>query len=972
MKKLFLLPLFACLLGTAPDVSQAREATVSDQWRRLTTVTQYARHGDLVAVQLDNERTKLAWVHGTPAAPPPTGITCNLVTGLDGLGATCIATKAVCDNVANDGPAFLLARTWMLANQSGQPSVTFYVPPTNLAGNPSVCYLDPATGTPGVGAGVRFANGATNLIVSGYGATLTNHGSGSPGFFLGGEGIPNINGEHNFGGKTATVSAGATSITLSDCPGVSCAAKVALFTVGQWAVMTGFDMQGLWFSQYGYPVNPAYYDYVLVSAINAGTGQITFATTPLTYDYLSTWPEVSIDVPGPATLYQLPASWNIDAEYKGLTLDQSTIGTTAVGRWIKYVDVVFTGSHGGYPTQNQRMTWTNVDCSGCLVEADKIVDYFDLLGTTTVSTLQVQSMSPKLITATGLNALTSIKGTGRKSVFTNVTTPDFRPGVSGNGRNEEFSCVSGCNLGLKAFAPTGIYTAASPTERGVQNVYTMASGVIKVPNAKRITGLTQNGANTQLTVSSTAGFTTGKYLYIQGIRTTGIGTASSSGTTMSFTALSTGAIVSGMDLTGTGVTGGTKATSSCSAAPCSVTTNISQTFTSRTVTGTNGEVGTLSNGYQITVDDATHVTLTGFLWASLGSAVYVSSPTANQGMVHAGNPMNWMVPRSNLQWGGAASSQTPFYITDVYQDADFIYAPTNLAGGFPGVPLSGGLLYIGVHPAPVWSCPTCTGHPLLVNASQATPGLPLYSYSKWAFNATAPICPALGSTVVGQVVAGLLTVTSIPSGCISPEMGIQRFGGGIAQGTYVQPYGTGGTTGVGNTGTYRISDPTVTTAAGSSFSFSPPAPVLWGNLTTATWAVSTAYTGATGTLTIKPRDGDNIQTGYSTYRYDPTVNLKTTGTRVSNSAGNTNFVAGDIADILPANFPTWLTGGGFNGFNISAAIAAECAATPAVCPVGYFEVITSQPVILPYLFKKDIDRTLPTNDNTPMFLNKAA
>ena len=152
-------------------------------------------------------------------------------------------------------------------------------------------------------------------------------------FSLGGVGQINDN-AHSV--RVATVSAGAISVTLLN------ASKASLFTVGNWALITGLDMQG-----YGYPTNPAFFEYVQITVVNPTTGQITFAA-PLQNSHKSTWPlynagdAFNIDQGGPATLYALDPSWDTTVEYRGLTISRAG-QTYANGRSVTYRDVTLTG-----------------------------------------------------------------------------------------------------------------------------------------------------------------------------------------------------------------------------------------------------------------------------------------------------------------------------------------------------------------------------------------------------------------------------------------------------------------------------------------------------------------------------------------------------------------------------------------------------------------------------------------------------
>jgi hypothetical protein len=97
-------------------------------------------------------------------------------------------------------------------------------------------------------------------------------------------------------------------------------------------------------------------------------------------------------------------------------------------------------------------------------------------------------------------------------------------------------------------------------------------------------------------------------------------------------------------------------------------------------------------------------------------------------------PAAWAVPGTNLMWAGAYETETAFQVVDVTQEATNTYVKTNLSGGFPQVPTYGTALYMRVHPAPKFTCSTCTGSEDAMDLSQAPAGAPIYSYSKRTYN----------------------------------------------------------------------------------------------------------------------------------------------------------------------------------------------------------------------------------------------
>lgn len=275
------------------------------------------------------------------------------------------------------------------------------------------------------------------------------------------------------------------------------------------------------------------------------------------------------------------------------------------------------------------------------------------------------------------------------------------------------------------------------------------------------------------------------------------------------------------------------------------------------------------------------------------------------------NPGRWAVPGSHLIWGTTIGNAFTFKVTDVTQNGDFISIATDWSGGFPtigGVAASSFIVY----PVPHWTCTTCTGHPLISDMNQGTPGIPIFSYSKRRY-----------------------------------------FGSDM---------------------TTHSPDP-----AGAQY--------VLGSMISGTFNVVTPYTlsGVPGTLTVTPTDRNVFySSGLTAFRWAPVINIKNPGgtphTVVVAPAGVTGNQTGDASlcdGVSPACTGTWASGewfqgAGFNGFNPSSLIGnTECPTQGTTgCPV--IDVEFKGNVNIPYLLRRDIDCSLPANDNTPMFLNKVA
>jgi hypothetical protein len=377
------------------------------------------------------------------ASPSPSLVAKNIVTD---FGATC-------NGAGNDNAAFTAfnswAKTWQASN-SGQ--IELDIP------NGSVCMFTNRSNT----MGNWFARGIKNLLVVGYGATLSDNNGTGNGFFLGGFGQF---GDNAHSARLATAAAGANTVTLLS------PTQAFLFKVGNWALITGLDMMG-----YGYPSNPAFFEYVQITAINPNTGAITFAA-PLRNGYRSTWPlynagnAFQADQSGPATLYALDPSWNTQIEYRGLTISQAG-QTYANGRSVTFRDVTFTGGACGVPSQNMLWQAINTNMSGCGMEVDKLIDTLVLSGVT-IRMVAFQSASVNSFSMDSSNVTYTMNGTPITSNISNSTIASFMPGAYAYGVSRQTTCT---NCVINAFVTGGF------AEQGINN-YSMANGILTIPNS---------------------------------------------------------------------------------------------------------------------------------------------------------------------------------------------------------------------------------------------------------------------------------------------------------------------------------------------------------------------------------------------------------------------------------------------------------------------------------------------------------
>lgn len=304
-------------------------------------------------------------------------VSCNFVTGVpSGIGASgsCLGgVLPTCDGVTNTETSWLAFQTWAVSTWQASHTglIELYIPPgTNCLLNSSNIILD----------GIR------KIRISGQGATLSGAYS-----HLGG---PAQYQDNLHSVRLQTVAAGSNTVAINLAspsfpaggtipPCSTLATCSALFTVGGWALVAGIDAQ-----PNGFPSNPVFHQYVHITDINSTTGAITFAS-PLLETYKSTWPNWQPgsnngaggggccvpDDGGPATLYAFQPGWDIEVEWRGITIG-STIPTTGAGKSVIYRDLAFTGSGQNcpYATMSRTTQFINVSMPLCSMEVDKMND----------------------------------------------------------------------------------------------------------------------------------------------------------------------------------------------------------------------------------------------------------------------------------------------------------------------------------------------------------------------------------------------------------------------------------------------------------------------------------------------------------------------------------------------------------------------------------------------------------------------
>lgn len=402
---------------------------------------------------------------------PTWAVSCDITTGVaTGTGSgTCIASPAACTGASDDSAAFVDFQDWAVntwqASHSGQ--IRLFIPAgseCSIQGTIVSCVYIASNGCP--------FSGISNLLVQG--------GDSTSRFFVGDSislgGIGQIQNESN-SVRLQTATVGSSCVTATRMPDGTTPPDVSMFVVGRYALITGFDLQGLYGSPFGFPTNPFWYEYLKIASVNTGTYEVCFETT-LQNEYKDTWPEwnhgnaFEVDNGGPATLYALGANWDATIEFSSLQMERASaaqIYTNA--RSVTYRDVVFTGGSCAIPSQNLTFTYYGVDLTTCTtIEVDKLIETINIVNSS-FDNLQYQS-SVNVTNMSGSTVSNLMLGTGRVFNGSNNTFNQLRTGATAHGRADSFSCT-GCSIAS--------YQLGAALE-DVDKEWSIASNVITIPN----------------------------------------------------------------------------------------------------------------------------------------------------------------------------------------------------------------------------------------------------------------------------------------------------------------------------------------------------------------------------------------------------------------------------------------------------------------------------------------------------------
>jgi hypothetical protein len=329
-------------------------------------------------------------------------------------------------------PPFVNIQTDYGADSTGASSVNtaFLAFTADYQGEDVVLYIPPGeykfTGNP-----TGVFKGIANLVILGYGATLYHSGFASFNNYLSiGETFADLFGDAP--GNTALISSavvGATSVTCLT------AADASKFTVDEWALVAGYEVQGD-----NWPFNPAYYEFVKVSGVNAGTGVVSFSRYALRDSYNSDWPSYigftdNEDLTsGPASIYKVDDGWGT-VKVCGVHFLDPFVNFNFREMWFQ--DCEFDGAPNvtackKYVLDNCQIHGQNRDSTN--LEFDKIVEDFIIKDCYFRAGLLVQSANKRLYIE---NSRLNVAGTARFTHIVGCDIPDLIIGTRFAGGTEE-------------------------------------------------------------------------------------------------------------------------------------------------------------------------------------------------------------------------------------------------------------------------------------------------------------------------------------------------------------------------------------------------------------------------------------------------------------------------------------------------------------------------------------------------------
>lgn len=371
------------------------------------------------------------------------------------------------DGITENAPAWNAFGTYARTQSAAGKAVILIINPGTYKYDQTLCYYS--------------LMNIAKLHVIGYGATIQNNASnfqGNPWFY---QSQPLRDGSNNYSSwfiqQTTPGASTFTLVTPSDTSNLQ---------VGDWVMLASLDIQ-----YNGYPPNCDQFEFVRITAINAGTGVITIAQT-IRYQHRTDFPDAvpSAGVPcGKARVWQLNTlgwpvpggriSWDIEHIYEGMTVNQST---SAFGP----------GPYAGFTGRSIRtINWRGVGFSESVImdcthespytafgsEPDKLVGLIEYRDGWNESGIGFQSASIDRVRMIGMKIEGSF-GTGGKECY--VHDCDIASLGAANGQGIGRSTIISQSK-IATYAGEGLGTSSGIVVDG--SIVTFANGVFIISKA---------------------------------------------------------------------------------------------------------------------------------------------------------------------------------------------------------------------------------------------------------------------------------------------------------------------------------------------------------------------------------------------------------------------------------------------------------------------------------------------------------
>lgn len=433
---------------------------------------------------------------GISTTPPTPDVECVLATGVaigtgsGGAGTCSTPTGSPCNGVQDDANIFAsfnnwAVNTWQMAH-SGLIQLT-------LPANGTCTAITSGTGT----NGQNFGRGIHRFQVVGSNTKMSDNNAMGQGFNFGTPGIVN---DSTYKSTFATISAGATSITISDT------SKCSLFAADDWTLIGGVNI----IDQNGYPPTLAFYEYIQINSVAscAGSGVITFKTATR-YGYKSTWPAfftVSTEAAnnsGPATIYALDQRWVTTQAFYNLIVDQgstnpSSTHTNSNGQHISWYNVSTPSGNLFGPIPSQNMTWSLINGSfpDVNMEVDKIVETVTITNLTAHRIIFQSGNNPQNWTCNSC-VLDILSGNVGNTTYNGGSIDSFQVGSNATGLGGSFTA--------NGTAIMGLFRGGS-SQSHIENLGIWSSGTLTIPRNLSAASAADNGmGKIRITVNNAGG-----------------------------------------------------------------------------------------------------------------------------------------------------------------------------------------------------------------------------------------------------------------------------------------------------------------------------------------------------------------------------------------------------------------------------------------------------------------------------------